>query len=146
MFVFEAGGVEDVGVKFGAGEEDGFGHFAEEEFEHEGREWDDGGSVDDVAESFCELDVGDGVGRGEVDGAGDLGVGEAVVDGACDVGVGHPAHVLFAGAEFSAEAEFEGGEHTLECAACLAEDDADAHVDGTDAVVFGGLCHVFPFA
>lgn len=75
-----------------------------------------------------------------------MGVGEAVVDGACDVGVGHPAHVLFSGADFSAEAEFEGGEHTLECAACLAEDDADAHVDGADPVVFGGLCHVFPFA
>lgn len=63
MFVLEAGGGEDVGVEFGAGEEDGFCHFAEEEFEHEGREWDDGGSVDDVAEGFGELIVGDGVGR-----------------------------------------------------------------------------------
>lgn len=75
-----------------------------------------------------------------------MGVGEAVVDGASDVDVGHPAHVLFAGTDFSAEAEFEGGEHTLEGAACLAEDDADAHVDGADPVVFGGLRHVFPFA
>jgi hypothetical protein len=64
----ETGGGESGGIGATAGKEGFVGHFAEGEAESEGRDGEKGGAMELLGESAGELGVGDGVGRGEVEG------------------------------------------------------------------------------
>ena len=67
----ESGGGKPGGIGAGAGEEDFVGHFAEGEAEGEGGDGEKCGAMKVGSEGAGELGVGDRVGCGEVEGAGE---------------------------------------------------------------------------
>ena len=87
----ESGGGEFGGVGAGAGEEGFIGHFAEGESEGEGGDGKNGGAMEVGGKDAGELSVGDRVGGGEVDGAGEGGGFEEEEDGGESVGEGDPS-------------------------------------------------------
>lgn len=80
--------LELVGEDTLAGEEQSFGHFAEDEAEGVGGHGEERRAVQSGGEDFGEIGVGDGLRRDDIEGAGDVGVfdretkdGDYVVEG-----------------------------------------------------------------
>jgi len=145
----ESGGGEFGGVGAGAGEEGFIGHFAEGESEGEGGDGKNGGAMEVGGKDAGELSVGDRVGGGEVDGAGEGGGFEEEEDGGESVGEGDPADELSAASEPAAEAETKDGEEARQGSAGAggedgAENDAEAKMEDTDAGLDGRLGGGFP--
>jgi len=141
----ESGGGEPGGVDAGAGEQELVDHGAEGEAKGEGRDRENGRAMEQAGQDSGKLGVGDGVGRGEVHGAGEILRVKQEEDSGKDIGERDPAHELAAAAETASEAETEDGQQTGEGAGTGAEDDTEAKMENADAGVDSGLSGRFPF-
>jgi hypothetical protein len=142
----EAGFPQSVGGNSTAGEEKFFCHFAEDEFCHEGWEWEESWPVKNGAEGFGEVEVGGGMGADEIDRTGEGGVFDAEGKSAGEVSESDPAPVLPPIADDSASSEFEWEQHFLKSAAFTGENDADASADDAEAEFLCRKGGFFPLA
>ena len=120
-----------------AGEQEGVGHFAEDETEGEGGRGEERGAVQDRSQGFGEGGVGDGFRGDHVERAGDVAVFESEEQHGDGVFERDPAHPLEAISNFSAQPELKGPHDLRQCAAMPGEEDAEAGADDADAEDFG---------
>jgi hypothetical protein len=124
--------------------EEAVGDFTKHEASSEGGERENGGAIENAAESFCEDQVSDGSGSAEVDGTGD-GVGVDQVAHCIDrIIESDPREVLRAWTEATTQADSEWRKHLLQRAAAATEYDADASVDDADTRFLCGCGCGFP--
>ncbi|MEY3458220.1 MAG: hypothetical protein RL215_1377 [Planctomycetota bacterium] len=142
----EAGFPESVRGDSGAGQEEFFGHFSEDEFRHEGREGKESWSVEYGAEGFREVEIGGGMGTDEVNRTGECLVFDAKGESTGQVSESDPAPVLATVADDSTGSEFEGKQHFFEGAAFAGEHNTDSSADDAQAEFLCGQGGFFPFA
>lgn len=140
----EAGFSECRGSHAAAGEEEFAGHFTEDNFCHEGGEWKEGGSVEDRAESFCEVEIGGGMWAHEVHGTAERGVFGTEGECPSEVSEPDPAPVLAAVADDATGTELKGEQHFLEGAAFAGEYDTDAAANNAEPQFVGCEGCLFP--
>src|SRR5256885_2824027 len=129
-----------------AGEQEGVGHFAEDEAGGEGWHGEDGRAREDLAERPCEFTVGHGARRDRVDWSTQGFLLQRILDNSDDIIERDPTHVLMPTADAPTKAKSKRRQHLGERAALRAQDNAESEFNDADASLARRLSFRFPFA